>query len=170
MERLGLVELTFSDHHLLDVGLQPLASHIGPGTALIVDEVRLPVRDRFGGAIQSRQQLGFVEVGVGVVGVRLQRDVESVESGLSLVQLRSDAAELRPGFEILRIQLDGDVKSFERSGEVAAAIQRLSQMEMSLWVCRFGHQRASQRFDGVSDAILFEEAAAAFEPVREVMG
>ena len=55
IERLGLFELTFSDRHLLEVGLQPLASHIGPGTALIVDEVRLPVRDRFGGATQSRQ-------------------------------------------------------------------------------------------------------------------
>ena len=80
---------------------KPLPSDVGPGAALVVGEVGLPVWDRLSSAIQLRQQFGFVEVGIGIVGVRLQRDIESVERGLCLAQLSGDAAELRPGFEVI---------------------------------------------------------------------
>ena len=92
----------------------------------------MPVRNGLGGAIQPVQQFGFVEVGVGVVRVRLQCDVESVESRLRLSQFRRDAAELGPGFEEMLIQFNGDVKPLERAGEVPAAIQRLREMKMCL--------------------------------------
>ena len=111
------------------------------------------------------QQLRFVEVSVGVVGVRLQCDVEGIESGLRLSQLRRDAAELRPGFEILLIQFDGNVKSLERAAEIAVAIQSLGEMKVRFGIRRIGHQRAAERFDGVGQSGLFEQMGAPFEPV-----
>lgn len=51
--------------------LQPLPSNLCPWTTLVLGEVRLPVWNGLGGTIQTVQQFRFVEVRIGIVGVRL---------------------------------------------------------------------------------------------------
>ena len=135
---------------------QSLPRDIRPRATLIVREVSLPVRTSLFVAIQAMQQLGFVEVGVGVVGVRVQRDVEGIQSGLRLIQLGRDATELRPSFEVILIEFDGDVKTFERGGEIARSVQRFGEMEMRFGIRRLVEQGQTKGFDRVGHAVFFQ--------------
>lgn len=128
--------------------LQPLSRQIRPRAALVVGEVGLPVLAGFRCATEMVQRFGRVQAGVGVVGVDVEGDVERIESRLPLAELSVDATELRPRFQVLMIQLHGDVVSLERGVRPVEAEQRFGQMEVGFGIRRLIHQTQPKRFDG----------------------
>src|SRR3569832_772588 len=55
---------------------QALPRRVGPGTAMVELQILLPVGHRFDGAAQLVQRLGHMQMGVGIVGVQVERDAE----------------------------------------------------------------------------------------------
>ncbi len=105
---------------------------------------------RFGLAVASRrvQSLGEMEMRVRVIRVQVERDPERRDRGIELFTLGVQAADLRPGFEILPIRFNNSVVAFERRSGVAGAIKGVGKTELALGVAGTQHERHPECLDG----------------------
>src|SRR5579872_3416063 len=107
--------LCFATRGIVPCCFQSLSRRFGPGTRLVELEVLAPVHVRLGRSAGLMQCLGLVDVRVGAVGVNVERDVEGVDGGRQLAPFGANAADLNPGFEVVVVELGGNVVAFERA-------------------------------------------------------
>ncbi len=151
------------------VDREPLAGDVGRGAAGVEAEIRLPVGDRLAGQAEIRERFRLVEMDVRVVRVDVEGDLERDQGLLQLVELAVQAADLRPGFDVLVVVLDGDVVPLQGAADVVEPVQALGQVKMGLRSVGAAHELHPERLDRFGDAAVVIQAAAGHEPVADAV-
>ena len=76
---------------------------------------------RGAGVVLGVEQPGEVKMGVGEVGMKLERAAEGGLRQRGLPLLRQQATQVGPGFDVVFVQLDRGVVAFAGGREVAAS-------------------------------------------------
>ena len=86
-------------------------------------QVGAPVVGSSGAAAELVKRLGLVQVGVRVVRVDVEGDIQGLHRGFGIPFLKVQTANLRPDFDVLMIALDGGVVPLQRPVAMTATLQ-----------------------------------------------
>jgi len=111
------------------------------------------------------ERLGQVQMRIGEFRVNLQGNLECLHGPLVIPQFGQDAAALRPGFEVVMVELDRRVVAFERAGQVAGAVQHFGQAEMRFGNPRFLHQAHAERLDRLGRPAFRRQTLSLGKPI-----
>ena len=98
------------------------------------------MRDGFGGAAGLMQRLGFVQVGIRVIGMDVNGNAERVDGFVQAIQFGEQATNLRPSFQVIVVEFGRDMKPFEGRQGVALSVQDIGKMELNFGRVVLAHQ------------------------------
>ena len=98
------------------------------------------MRARFVDSEQVSQRLRLLEVGVGVVGVDVERDLKRIECRIQFPEFPVQAPDLNPRLQVLSVILNRSIVALQCTGCITLPVKAFCQMKVRLGIVRVGQE------------------------------